>query len=587
MSDVKVTIDGKQVEIPKGSTVLQAAQKAGVHIPTLCHLDLHDIKMVNKAASCRICVVEVEGRRNLAPACATPVADGMVVKTNTIRVLNARKVVLELLLSDHPKDCLICPKSGQCELQNLAETFGLREVRFKDVAQSTYRKDSSKSIIRDMDKCIMCRRCETMCNEVQTVGALSGVNRGFNAVVAPAFEVNLEDSVCTHCGQCVAVCPVGALTEQDNTWKVVEALANPDKVVIVQTAPAVRAALGEEFGLEPGTLVTGKMVAALRRLGFDYVFDTDFAADLTIMEEGTELLGRIKKFLDGDKDVKLPILTSCCPGWVNFIESQFQDLLDVPSTAKSPQQMFGAIAKSYYAEKLGIPRDKMVVVSIMPCLAKKYEATREEFSVDGNPDVDISISTRELAHLIKRTNIEFNDLEDEDFDQPLGESTGAAVIFGATGGVIEAATRTAYELFTGEQLDKVEFEQLRGLDGVRVATVKMGDLELNIGIAHGLGNARKLLQEVKAGNARKLHAIEIMACPGGCIGGGGQPYHHGNIEILKKRAEAIYREDAGKPIRKSHENPAIKELYEKYLGHPMSEKAHHLLHTKYTPKDRV
>lgn len=587
MSDVKVTIDGKQVEVPKGSTVLQAAQKVGVHIPTLCHLDLHDIKMVNKAASCRICVVEVEGRRNLAPACATPVFDGMVVKTNTIRVLNARKVVLELLLSDHPKDCLICPKSGQCELQNLAETFGLREVRFKDGAQSTYRKDASKSIIRDMDKCIMCRRCETMCNEVQTVGALSGVNRGFNAVVAPAFEVNLEDSVCTHCGQCVAVCPVGALTEQDNTWKVVEALANPDKVVVVQTAPAVRVALGEEFGYEPGTLVTGKMVAALRRLGFDYVFDTDFAADLTIMEEGTELLDRIKKFLNGDRDVKLPILTSCCPGWVNFIESQFQDLLDVPSSAKSPQQMFGAIAKSYYAEKLGIPRDKMVVVSIMPCLAKKYEATREEFSVDGNPDVDISISTRELAHLIKRTNIDFNELEDEDFDRPLGESTGAGVIFGTTGGVIEAATRTAYELFTGKQLDKVEFEQLRGLDGVRVATVKMGDIDLNIGIAHGLGNARKLLEEVKAGNPRKLHAIEIMACPGGCIGGGGQPYHHGNIEILKKRAEAIYREDEGKPIRKSHENPAIKELYETYLGHPMSEKAHHLLHTKYTPKDRV
>jgi len=587
MSDVKVTIDGKQVEVPKGSTVLQAAQKVGVHIPTLCHLDLHDIKMVNKASSCRICVVEVEGRRNLAPACATPVFDGMVVKTNTIRVLNARKVVLELLLSDHPKDCLICPKSGQCELQNLAETFGLREVRFKDGAQSTYRKDASKSIIRDMDKCIMCRRCETMCNEVQTVGALSGVNRGFNAVVAPAFEVNLEDSVCTHCGQCVAVCPVGALTEQDNTWKVVEALANPDKVVVVQTAPAVRVALGEEFGYEPGTLVTGKMVAALRRLGFDYVFDTDFAADLTIMEEGTELLDRIKKFLNGDRDVKLPILTSCCPGWVNFIESQFQDLLDVPSSAKSPQQMFGAIAKSYYAEKLGIPRDKMVVVSIMPCLAKKYEATREEFSVDGNPDVDISISTRELAHLIKRTNIDFNELEDEDFDRPLGESTGAGVIFGTTGGVIEAATRTAYELFTGKQLDKVEFEQLRGLDGVRVATVKMGDIDLNIGIAHGLGNARKLLEEVKAGNPRKLHAIEIMACPGGCIGGGGQPYHHGNLEILKKRAEAIYREDAGKPIRKSHENPAIKELYETYLGHPMSEKAHHLLHTNYTPKDRV
>ena len=585
MADIKVTIDGKQVEVPEGSTVLQAAHKIGIDIPTLCHLDLHDIKMVNKAASCRICVVEVEGRRNLAPACATPVFDSMK-RTNTIRVLNARRIVLELLLSDHPKDCLVCSKSGDCELQDMAERFGLRKVRF-DGSQSTYRKDYSKTIIRDMDKCIMCRRCETMCNDVQTVGALSGINRGFNAVVAPAFEVNLEDSVCTHCGQCVAVCPVGALSEENLTWSVVEALADPEKVVVVQTAPAVRAALGEEFGMQPGSLVTGKMVAALRRLGFDYVFDTDFAADLTIMEEGTELLDRIKRFLDGDKTVKLPILTSCCPGWVNFIESQFQDLLDVPSSAKSPQQMFGSIAKSYYAEKLGIPREKMVVVSVMPCLAKKYESSREEFTVDGNPDVDVSISTRELAHLIKKANIDFNNLEDEEFDMPLGESTGAAVIFGATGGVIEAATRTAYELFTGKELDKVDFEQLRGMDGVRVATVKMGDLDLNIGIAHGLGNARALLEEVKSGNPRNLHAIEIMACPGGCVGGGGQPYHHGNMEIIKKRAEAIYREDAGKPIRKSHENPAIKELYETYLGHPMSEKAHALLHTSYTPKDRV
>ncbi|NMA85161.1 MAG: 4Fe-4S binding protein [Epulopiscium sp.] len=587
MPDIKVTIDGRVVEVPKGTTILEAAKQVGLFIPTLCHLDLHDIKMVNQTASCRICVVEVEGSRRLMPACATPVAEGMNIKTNTVKVLNARKTVMELTLSDHPKDCLVCSQSGECELQDLAEMLGIREVRVSGKSQSTYKKDYSPSIIRDMDKCIMCRRCETMCNDVQTVGALSGINRGFDAVVATAFEADLVDTVCTHCGQCVAVCPVGALSEKDNVWTVVEALADPEKVVVVQTAPAVRVALGEEFGYEPGTIVTGKMAAALRRLGFDYVFDTDFAADLTIMEEGAELLDRLTRYLEGDTTVPLPMLTSCCPAWVNFIESQFPDLLDIPSSAKSPQQMFGSIAKSYYAEKLGVPREKMVVVSVMPCLAKKQEASREEFQVDGNPDVDLSISTRELAHLIKQANLNLQELEEEDFDHPLGMSTGAGVIFGTTGGVIEAATRTAYEWLTGSELEKLDFEQLRGMDGIRVATVPINDLKLNIGIAHGLGNARALLEEVQQGNPRNLHAIEIMACPGGCIGGGGQPYHHGDIEILHKRAAAIYQEDRNKEIRKSHENPAIKELYETYLGEPLGEKAHALLHTTYTSKQKV
>jgi NADP-reducing hydrogenase subunit HndD len=585
MSMLTVHIDGKTTTIPAGGTILDAARKLDIDIPTLCYLNLEDLKVNNKAASCRICVVEVEGRRNLAPACATPATDGMVIKTNTLRVLNARKTVLELLLSDHPKDCLVCAKSGECELQDLAEKFGIRESPYDGGEMSHYRKDVSPSIIRDMDKCIMCRRCETMCNDVQTCGVLSGVNRGFTAVVAPAFEMNLSDTVCTNCGQCVAVCPVGALVENDNSWDVVDALADPDKVVIVQTAPAVRAALGEDLGIAPGTSVTGKMAAALRRLGFDHIFDTDFAADLTIMEEGSEFLDRLTRYLNGDQTAKLPILTSCCPGWVKFFEHNFQDMLDVPSTAKSPQQMFGAIAKTYYADMLGIPREKLVVVSVMPCLAKKYERARPEFSVDGNPDVDIVISTRELARLIKRMNIDFGSLPDEDFDAPLGESTGAAPIFGVTGGVIEAALRTAYELATGETLQKVDFEDVRGMDGVKVATVKVGPHELRIGIAHGLGNARKLLNRVREGET--FHAIEVMACPGGCIGGGGQPYHHGDIELLKLRTQVLYAEDAGKPLRKSHQNPYIIELYEKFLGKPLSEKSHHLLHTHYFKRQRL
>jgi len=579
MEQIKLTIDNKIVEVEKGTTILKAARKIGIEIPTLCHFEMCDMNIENKPGGCRICVVDVAGRKNLAPACATEAQEGMVINSHNIRVLNARRTVLKLIISDHPFDCLVCAKSGNCELQSLATKFGIRDIPYQG-EKSTYRKDTSPSIIRDVDKCIMCRRCEMMCNEVQTVGALSAVNRGFNSVVAPAFEMDLEKSPCTYCGQCVSVCPTGALTEVDHSNDVLRALSDRTKTVIVQTAPAVRAALGEEFGLEPGTSVTGKMAAALRRLGFKYVFDTNFAADLTIMEEGTELLDRLGRYLKGEDNVKLPMLTSCCPGWVNFFEHNFSDLLDIPSTAKSPQQMFGAIAKSYFAEKIGVDRKNLVVVSVMPCLAKKYECQRDEFKVNGNPDVDFSISTRELAAFIKQANIDFMDLPDEEFDNPLGESTGAGLIFGNTGGVIEAACRTAYELHTGKNLEIIEFNALRGMDGIRSATIDFDGLPINIGIAHGLANARKLLNEVRSGRS-KYHAIEIMACPGGCIGGGGQPYHFGNSEILMKRAASIYNEDEKKTIRKSHENPHIIRLYDEFLGKPLGPKSHELLHTTY------
>ncbi|MDL2320489.1 [FeFe] hydrogenase, group A [Alistipes sp. OttesenSCG-928-B03] len=587
MEKIKLTIDNNVVEVDKGTTIYQAAKSIGINIPALCYMNLDHLGIENRPGGCRICVVEIEGRRNLAPSCSTVCMDGMVVKTHTVRVINARKTVMELILSDHPKDCLICSKTGNCELQYQAKKLGIREIHAVENAEmSSYRKDVSPALNRDMDKCIMCRRCETMCNTVQTVGALNAINRGFTSVVSPAFEQDLIDSPCTFCGQCVAVCPTGALTEFDDTPKIMRALADPTKTVIVQTAPAVRAALGEEFGMPAGSLVTGKLAAALRRLGFDQVFDTDFAADLTIMEEGTELLGRLTKFLGGDKSVKLPILTSCCPAWVNFFETYYPTMLDIPSTARSPQQMFGSIAKSYYADMMNVKREDMVVVSVMPCLAKKYECQRDEFKVNGNPDVDYSISTRELAQLIKAFNIDFTALPDEDFDAPLGESTGAAVIFGATGGVIEAAVRTAYEVFTGKPLAKIDFTELRGLEGIRQATIDFNGTPINIGIAHQLGNARKLLDGIRNG-MYNFHAIEIMACPGGCIGGAGQPLHHGNSDVIKARFDAIYREDAGKTLRKSHENPYVQKLYNDFLGKPMSDKAHHLLHTHYFDKQKI
>ncbi len=581
MDTVKLQIDKHSVEVPAGTTLLEAARTVGIQIPTLCYMKLPHLNIENHPGGCRICAVEVAGRKNLAPACSTVCTDGMTVTTNSVRVLNARKTVLGLILSDHPKDCLSCSKSGTCDLQRMAIRLGIRNIpEAGQSAKKNLPKDISQSIIRDMEKCIFCRRCERMCNRVQTVGALHAVNRGFDAVVLTAFGEPLQETTCTFCGQCVAVCPTGALTEFDHTVRLVRLLATPGVTVVVQTAPAVRAALGEEFGLPPGTLVTGKMVAALRELGFDKVFDTDFAADLTIMEEASELLDRLTRHLQGDPTARLPMLTSCCPAWVNFIETYYPDMLDVPSTARSPQQMFGAIANTYLAGKMGVDRKNMVVVSVMPCVAKKYECERQEFWTDGDPDVNFSITTRELAHLIREANLNFDELEDSDFDHPLGESTGAGVIFGTTGGVIEAAARTAYEWFTGETLAKVDFTALRGMEGLRVAEVDFGGTPIRIGIAHGLGNARRMLDQLRAGEL-DLHAIEIMACPGGCIGGGGQPLHHGDEAILAARQQAIYREDAGKPIRKSHENPFIKALYAEFLGKPLGEKSHRLLHTRY------
>lgn len=582
MKTIKIKIDNNPIEVLEGTTILAAAENLGITIPTLCYLNLPHFGVENKPGGCRICCVEIEGRKNLSPACSTNCQDGMVIHTNTVRVLNARRTVLRLILSDHPKDCLSCAKSGNCDLQSIAIKFNIRHIPEQKFAEMSHHKpDSSPAIIREMDKCILCRRCETMCGKVQSVFALSAINRGFNAVVAPAFERSLVDSECTYCGQCVAVCPTGALTEFDYTDYVLRALADPKKTVVVQTAPAVRAALGEEFGLPPGTDVTGKMVAALKRLGFDYVFDTNFSADITIMEEASELLARLKGHLEGDSQAKrLPILTSCCPAWVNFIETFYPDMLDIPSTARSPQQMFGAIAKTWFAKKIGVDRKDMVVLSIMPCLAKKYECQRDEFKVDGSPDVDYSISTRELSRLISEANIDFENLKEESFDSPMGHSSGAAAIFGTTGGVIEAAVRTAYSWHVGEKLESVEFEALRGWEGVRVATINFGNLPINIGIAHGLRNARKMLDSLRS-KELSLHAIEIMACPGGCIGGGGQPLHHGDDNILLARRRVLYEADKTAECRESHLNPDVIELYKEFLGEPMGQKAHQLLHTHY------
>jgi NADH-quinone oxidoreductase subunit G len=574
---INLTIDGKSVTVEEGTTVLEAAKQINVRIPTLCHLHLEDLKMLNQVASCRVCVVEVEGRLTLAPSCATPVAEGMRVTTNSKRVLSARRTLLELMLSDHPFDCLICAKSTNCELQRLAYEFGINQERFKWETNEFAVDKSSKALKRDPNKCIMCRRCETMCSEVQTVGVLTAYGRGFDAIVGPAEMKSLVETNCTYCGQCVSVCPTAALTGVGYIPEVWNALFDPGKTVVVQVAPAIRAAIGEEFGMEPGVPIPGKLAAGLRRLGFDAVFDTTFGADLTIVEEAKEILERL------ESGENLPILTSCCPGWINFLEFQFPDLKGIASTCKSPQQMVGTMAKSYYAERIGVQPEDVVVVSVMPCIAKKYEAARPEHRTEGGPDVDYVITTRELSKMLKEAGIDLRFMDDEPFDDPLGESTGAGVIFGATGGVLEAALRTLYEEVNRRELEDVDFTAVRGMEGVKEATVPINGKTVRVAAASGLGNARRILENIERGTS-KYDVIEIMACPGGCINGGGQPYSEERAERIQQRIQALYTVDEGKPCRKSHRNPAVQRLYEEYLGEPGGPKAHELLHTRYFEK---
>ena len=577
MENITIKINGIEVSAPKGSTILEAARIAGIKIPTLCFL-----KEINEIGACRICVVEVKGARSLVASCVYPINEGMEVWTNTPKVLDSRRKTLQLILSNHDRKCLSCVRSGDCELQQLCKDLGVADEGYFDGEKTPTEIDySAVHMIRDNSKCILCRRCTAVCEKVQAVGVIGANHRGFATSIGSAFEMGLGETSCVSCGQCIAVCPTGALTEKDYTNEVLAAIADPTKHVVVQTAPAVRAALGEEFGYPIGTDVEGKMAAALRRLGFDKVFDTNFTADLTIMEEANEFLDRVKN------GGVLPLITSCSPGWIKYCEHYFPDMTDNLSSCKSPQQMFGAVTKTYYAEKMGLDPKDIVCVSVMPCTAKKFEIGRPDQSAAGVPDVDIAITTRELARLIKRVGLDFVNLPEEGFDDPLGESTGAAVIFGATGGVMEGALRTAVETLTGEELASLDFTDVRGTEGIKEASYNVAGLEVKVAVASGLGNAKALLEKVKSGEA-DYHFIEIMGCPGGCVNGGGQPQVPADVrnfvDVKALRAKALYDNDAANKIRKSHENPAVKKLYEEYLGHPGSHKAHDILHTTYVKR---